>query len=338
MEIIGLRNSSARNIKLKGDNKKLPKSLFLVYLVSTLKILKSKPDVIILCDNYLSFMIKLSKSISSKSFIVYDSSEFYVETHKRINFVNIKSNLLIKSEKKFINGADFISCANEERSKLMKTYYDLPKAPEVFENIFKLNINDSEMKSNDFIKFKDCKKFKFVYPSGLNNFDFLFEMSSISKDLEEEMILIICGYSSKKNKEKLNKFLELKKINNVKYIGMLSHNQYGEILKNSQVIISKYPMDTLNNINCASGKIYEAIFMDLPILASINPPMKRIIEQNNIGVSTENFKHGAIRLINEYDYFKKNVMEFKEKINLDSIKSNFSQEFKKYYLQKENKN
>ena len=86
----------------------------------------------------------------------------------------------------------------------------------------------------------------------------------------------------------------------------------------SQASVVLFDKNSINTKFCASGKCYESLFVKTPILASENPPLKRLCEQEGIGVSNDNFYEGIKTLENNYDYYVKNVENYLLKLDYDN--------------------
>jgi len=129
--------------------------------------------------------------------------------------------------------------------------------------------------------------------------------------------LIIVGAKENGAEEKLQLLLEENNIHNVHYLGFVKREELKYLMEKSVITISAFAMDTLNNINCASGKVYEGLFLGKPLLAGINPPLKHLCENHQIGVSTEDFYEGCKIILENYAYYMENVKKFVELLDYD---------------------
>ena len=84
----------------------------------------------------------------------------------------------------------------------------------------------------------------------------------------------------------------------------------GSILSRCDIGFVHYPVDILNNIYCASNKIYEYASVGLPILANENPTVKEILDGAHIGLATKDFTEGLRQLIDAFKAYKGNCIKF----------------------------
>jgi hypothetical protein len=111
--------------------------------------------------------------------------------------------------------------------------------------------------------------------------------------------------------------LKENEFSNVFYVGFIPRNEFRYMLNKANVSVSIFAQDTVNNINCASGKLFESLFEGTPILTSENPPLKRICNEYKVGVSTNNFREGILELEKNYEYYCRNVEVYTENIDVD---------------------
>lgn len=275
-----------------------------------------KPDVVFLHDYYNAFFIKWLKKHNQKVVIGYDSSELYIDrgNYKSIN--GIKQKLLIKQELKNLNKADFIIAANIERAQIMKKAYNLNEIPAIIDNVHKIcDEIDYKICEEKYGKLFEKNVNAVLYCGGISEARCTFKLVEAIEELGKNYKLIIAGQSTNENRERLSKIYEKSKTKNFTYIGYISRSELKYLLQKSKISISAFDMNNVNNKYCASGKIYESIFENTPILTSENPPLKRICDEYKIGISTHNFKNGIIEIVNNYDYYVNNVIKYKNSLN-----------------------
>ncbi|WP_313126486.1 hypothetical protein [Proteiniclasticum ruminis] len=314
------------DIKCKCIETGKGKRKYFQFIIAALKaIVKERPEVVILHDNYTSVLIPYIRLFSKKTKVIYDSSELYIDKNRDKGLKSVKSEFLRLSEKKFINRADITIAANIERARIMKTYFNLKADPIVFDNIHKIediyDINTCQEKYGHL--FKD-DVFNIVYGGGISKKRLTLELTKTVGDLGNEFSLIILGNADKKDKEEFYTLLEDNNINNVTYIGFISRAELRYMLKNASISVSIFSQDTVNNINCASGKLFESLFEGTPVLTSENPPLKRVCIDYGVGISTNNFYDGIIKLRENYSYYCSNVNDYVRKIEFSNRVGNLS--------------
>ena len=102
-----------------------------------------------------------------------------------------------------------------------------------------------------------------TYAGGLSHRRRTFELIESVKELDGFQLLVLGGTTE----NELKLFNEYKKnIHNIHYLGFIDRSELKYILENSYISVSIFPMDTLNNINCASGKLIMKCSSKLRIL------------------------------------------------------------------------
>lgn len=320
-------------------DKKNPLALFQLIYTAKRVIKKIKPDIVVLHDFDCSVLIPYIKQHFPKTKIVYDSSELYIPLHGESKTKRIKSESYVlylkqrltafrgKYEKKYLKDADFVIAANIERAQIMKKYFKLKQVPMVFDNIHKID---------DVYDLNKCSE-KFDYSFIEDGFNILFA-GGISEERETykyieavnsvndlKCNLIIVGSASEMAKDRFDKLKLKLKMNNVHYLGLLTRAELRYCIKKSQASVVVFDKDSYNTIYCASGKCYESLFEGVPILASENPPLKRLCDEYGIGVSNDNFADGIVSLFNNYDDIKNNVKKYMAGLNLSKRVKNLAE-------------
>jgi len=216
-------------------------------------------------------------------------------------------------EKAIVHKVDLLVCASQERAALMKEHYHLSKAPLVVENIsylplgFDISKIDAANQLEDF--FADNTP-TLVYAGVVTKSRKIGSLFDMAAKLAPDVKLLIVGNGDALNelKEKAAGQDKLKCC----FTGAVLYEALGEILKRCDVGYLYYPTNTLNNINCASNKIYEYASVGLPIVANNNPTVKRILEQGGIGVASDDFEQALKKALSNLDAFKKACAKFVE--------------------------
>ena len=271
------------------NNKKGIISFLLNGLVAILK----RPSLIMLHDEYPMILVPVIKLISIARLFRY-------------------------VEKKYIKQCDIVISANQERASIMKDYYKLETMPLVFDNVHRIdcsyNLEYCDFKYGSLL---DSNCFKALYAGGLADKRLSYTIAEQIGKLGAGYQLIICGLAENNGEKKLESIISGLNGCNISYIGFVSREELKYLLERVDVSISAFAMDTLNNINCASGKVYESLFVGTPLLTGINPPLVHLCDEYGVGVSTSDFGKGLIELQNNYLYYKTNVSNYVSNINKD---------------------
>ncbi len=280
-----------------------------------------KPQMIMIHDNYPMILVPLIKSIIPKCVIIHDSSELRILSEKQKN-ASLKARLArftLYIEKLYAKKADITIAANMERAKIMKDYLGLKEVPLVFDNIHKIEVEyDKEECERKFSKFLKTGVFRILYAGGVDIKRQTYKIAREIGLLGNDYQLIIVGSEEINGRKKLYELIKNERITNVEYLGFISREELKFLIEYSDVTISTFEMDTVNNINCASGKVYEGLFLGKPLLAGINPPLKYLCDNHGIGVSTTDFGKGCLLLKENYSFYQENVKKFIEQIQYDN--------------------
>lgn len=312
------------DIHMSIYSKYLPGIRYLLFLFKARKVIAmKKPEMVVLHD--CSPLIPYVKKYHPETTIVYDQSEIYIDRKPQTIKKKILQMIDTKYDK-YIRDSHITISANEERAKIMKDYYKLNHSPIVFDNMHRIEDTfNSEICKRKYDQFFDSTCFNVVYAGGIQERRKTYDLIEAIGELGPNYRLIIAG-ASPEGLKRFNNIIESRGYNNVWYVGFIPRNEWRYLLTKADVSVVAFAMDIVNNIYCASGKMYESLFEGVPILTSENPPLKRICSDYNVGISNNNFKKGIIELESNYDYYKKNALEFSKSVDYDSRIPNLSNE------------
>lgn len=296
---------------------------FLWYAI--IAISRVKPEVIILHDNYCAILLPWIKRIVPSAKIIYDSSELYIEPNSSEPLLVQVANIILKGfEKNFLKLCDIVVAANIERANIMRRYFRLRETPIVFDNIHRIDEPfDEDACEKQYAPYLKEDAFCIVYGGGVHHTRMTYELASAVGSLGPRFRLIIAGASTQIEQEKFALMLKRNNYYNVYYIGFIPRNHWKFLLNKADASIVAFLQNTLNNIYCASGKMYESFFEGTPILATENPPLKKICRTYGVGVSNNNFIEGIIELTRNYNNYRKNVEKFRDNIDMNKRKDDF---------------
>ena len=289
------------------------------FIRTAIKSIKQEnPDVVILHDNYTSVILRWMKRCKKSIYIIYDSSELYIDVKPK-SFKARIAKFMNYFEKKYLKYANIVIAANIERAQIMKDYFNLKEIPIVFDNIHRIDYKyNYDYLNEKYCEYFEGDKFNVLYAGGIAKSRMTFELVEAIGKLGSDYQLIICGTANPIDKKEFDTFIKDNGFNNIYYIGLIPRNELKYMLKRAHISVSAFAQDTVNNINCASGKLYESLFEGTPILTSENPPLKRICNDYHVGVSSENFTEGILELKNNYESYCKNVNLYIETLNYDN--------------------
>jgi len=318
--------------------KRIPKAYFpqVQYFLNWLNFIfyaiKNKPDIIYAhvhktsLGGYLTSKMNL---VDAK--FIYDSHELIVKNTKEKDAEDEDlyywDDRWYKHEKFVIKRSNLNIAPNEERAKIMKEHYDLNRTPLVIENKSRKKVYENfKVKIKD--KYPDIDKIKgvkVIYQGSnllMRNID---DFVKSMKFLPPEFKLLIVG-GSKNDQRELKKIIKNNNLlDRVTCLDKVPRSHLYGIMGTCDIGIVSYPFRGLNNYYCASNKIYECAQAGLPVVTTAQPPLKRIIEKYQIGVTIskkEKTKNNGLNprdiskaikeLKNDYEKKKANLEHFIE--------------------------
>lgn len=183
---------------------------------------------------------------------------------------------------------------------------------------------NTELDDNNLKYLIDKNKFNISFFATINNqFDYerIVSLAKILEKKDKDIMINICGDGPQM--EKLKGLI--KECSNVKFLGWVGKDKLNYILKNSKMGLAPYK-NTFDFQMGVSNKFAEYISYGLPIALTSEGYMKKLIEENQCGISTQNMEEMCdfiIKLKNNHDEYKKmsnNAMNlYKEKFMAEKI-------------------
>lgn len=282
----------------------------------TKKLLKQyKPAVVVVHDD--SVLIRYIKKHYPETKIVFDQSELEIDR----KVTGLKTAFLKCCDlfgKNAVKQCDLFISANEERAIISKKYYNLDCKYIAFDNMHK--IKEDNVGYEFFDKYKHIfsnDKLVIVYGGGIAIDRGTFDLINAVKN-NDKLYLLVAG-SEWNNLPKFNDVIVQDAIDNVEYVGYVSRREWGYIMKNASASVVFYdPTISLNFKYCASGKGYESLFMGVPLICSENPPLISLCEKYKCGVCNSDMGIAVKKLLDNYEYYKKNALEFSSLIDYEN--------------------
>jgi len=281
-----------------------------------------RPDLVVLHDSDCSALIPFLRKRLPDAKIIYDSSELNIPMRDMPKQSLFRDGLSIavkqkftsfrgKYEREYLKYADVVLAANVERAQIMKEYYHLKELPIIFDNIHK--IEDDFDRHTCEIKYGyafDKQSFNILFAGGINEERKTFDYIKAFRKLGDRYRLILVGSASAVALKQYQSLVQDIPKNRIFYLGFLSRADLRFCIQHSQASVVLFDKNSYNTLYCASGKCYESLFEGVPILASENPPLKRLCTEFGIGVSDDCFERGVLELQEHYTAYTKNVREY----------------------------
>lgn len=304
-----VEDGSFRNILLKGW-KGHP---FLTTLGTVFQafwfVKRERPEYVYAHDYYSSLLCKLLLRKKYCEKIIYDAHELIIpEEGKKMGF---RDKIYYNVEKSIVNNVDFVVCASEERSQMMQEHYKLKSAPLAIKNISQLTVSDDDKTKGILQKLENFfaePGVTVVYAGVVAKSRRIGELLDAVAALAPKFKLLIVG-NGDAIPELQAKAVGQKDLVSA-FTGSVPYRSLGAILTLCDVGFIYYPTNSLNNIYCASNKIYEYASVGLPMMSNENPTVKKILEEAHVGIATSDFKKGLLWIESNRDKCKNNCVDF----------------------------
>lgn len=223
-------------------------------------------------------------------------------------------------EKLMVRRADIVICANKERAEIMKKEYGLSKLPLVYENIRMLQYSSEEEKEfakKRFAPFIKDDEIRIISSSGCSVSRTNDILVKNLKNVSKKCHLFLVGNSIAADLQMIKKLAALDTRNTVTILGQLNQTELKYLISQCHIGIVNYGQYDTNNKYCASGKLYEFLYEGIPVVTTTNPPLKRICDEEKIGVADDNYADGINEIISRYSTYKISVQQFSKMYTID---------------------
>jgi len=310
-------NSDGRLKELNKLCKRLDKTILIDRSRGFLEMLKrllllKKIDILFVDNRAIIPIALLFYFFKRPRYIIQDCREMYFCREQKY----LKSKIGCFFEYIMLKKANIIIVANKYRARIMKKAYNLDKKILIFENIrdFKGELFDTVILENKYRELLKKNTFKIISTSGYSGNKIERELIEFVKKNKREYELYFVGMIERE---------KMVKEENIYFIERVPFSELKFLLSKMNVGYVGYEIINLNTKYCASGKIYEYLNENLPILSYKNIPLKNFVKKYNIGVSGENISELVKKIEQNYKSYKKNILYFKQ-LNKKRVEENFN--------------
>lgn len=306
------KNNKSYNNHIKIVNKNF---ILFVFISIYQALVSGKIDVLFIDNRKAIIPAMIIRKIKRPRFTILDVRELYLSNEVH----HLQGKIGCYFESLMIKKANIVISANKQRSKIMKEYYKLNEAPIVYENIRRIDFSENYNEKYYKKKYDDLLKrntFKIISTSG-------FSVSRTNDVLVKSMIelgenyeLLLVGGGTTEDRNVIEGLIKDNGLSNVTLIDMVDADELKFLIQNSDIGIVNYHQKDSNNKYCASGKIYEFLFEGVPVVTTENEPLREFCEIYKVGESNNNYSIAISIVSQEYEYYKNNVLNFIEKIDV----------------------
>lgn len=290
--------------------------VYVSMLLLAIKIIQMEHIDVILLDNRKSFLLgEVLKAFFKNVSFVADCRELYIKN----SMMSFKSKFGCDVEKRMLSKSDIVICANEYRADKMVEVFGLTERPLVYENIRKLEYNEECDLTNYEEKYKDI--FLGDLPVIISTAGVIVDRTTDKlvkafKSFDSQAKLVLVGGGSEEDTKLIKKIIQDDSISNVSLIDKVGINELKYLISKSAIGVVIYAQDTINNIYCASGKVYEFIYEGVPVITSGNPPLVELCKTKEIGIASDDYIESIKRVLESYKYYKDKVENMRKKLEL----------------------
>lgn len=248
------------------------------YVRKFISVIRKNPYDVIYGNDYYSCLPMLVSGCGKKAVSIYDAHELIIDcTEPRERFFKWMERLLIKR-------VSHVICASEQRSEIMKDYYQLPTAPYVVRNISKL-IPNGDVTAASESEVLNTNDIKIIYAGVLKKGRKIELLCKAAQKLGDGYSVIIVGDGEQS--EFLNDLCRSENITNVHFFGGKKSTDLGNYIGRCDIGYLYYPCTDMNNTYCAPNKIYEYTSLGVPFVTNDNPTMVKEVNEFGLGAVFE---------------------------------------------------
>ncbi|HSW67776.1 MAG TPA: glycosyltransferase, partial [Bacteroidales bacterium] len=245
--------------------------------------LRQRPKVIVGANFFATIPAWIVTTLIGAK-LVYDAYELIIpEPNVKMSW---RDRFWYYAERLAVRRADLVIAANEERAHLMQKHYDLLYTPVVMQNIpvraEKLTDEPTILTRYPQLARRYPKEHLVIYQGNIDFSRGIDRFVQALANLPAEFRMVLVGEGPDLQRlQVIGRLFEHE--GRLTILGRVENHILPSVTVMADVGIVTYPFCGQNNIYCASNKIFEYAQAGLPVVATNQPPLRRLVEGYSIG-------------------------------------------------------
>lgn len=245
--------------------------------------LRSRPKVVI-AEDYFTAVLGLVAARLSRALFIYDAHELIIPEHGRRR--TFREWFWYSLERLAAPRAGLVIAANEDRAQIMAAHYGLSRVPEVMRNIptvdgAGMSQTELAMMYPELVRATD-DEVQVIYQGAMSLKRGLGTLVAAMTHLPSRYRLLMVGDGP--DLEAIREVAaEILDPGRFHAFGRVQNSDLNAITSSADVGIVAYPNEGLNNIYCAPNKLFEYAQAGLPVVATAQPLLSRLVQTYGIG-------------------------------------------------------
>lgn len=246
--------------------------------------LRVRPDVVYAHDVYVAFPGWVAARLT-RAKLVYDAHELVVPEEGVP--LSRRDLVFYRLERWAVRRATLVIAANGERARIMQLHHGLREPPLVIRNIAPVPGEvfgpEGVLRHYPALRRRDPGRVRLVYQGDMSLIRNLDVFVSALGRLDDRFELVLVGGGG--DLPKLQAQVQAEGLSErVIFLGRVPRSHLHDVLRTCDIGIITYPEKGLNYVYCEPNKLYEYAHAGLPVIATCQPSLRRVIDEYRIGM------------------------------------------------------
>jgi len=256
----------------------------LLFWLGAWRTARSEKVSVVVAEDFFTTFPGCILSMQCRAKLIYDAHELIIPDPNCL--MSKRDRFWYLLERCAVRRADLVIAANEERASLMAKHYGLRQIPTVMRNIPESNpihvTTEVTLRQWPALSRRAPNEVLLLYQGDLSpsrGIDrFVLALGYLGPEFR---MLVVGGGPDEEHLRAIGRpFI---RDGRLVTLGRVEHRLLPLIAAMADVGIVTYPFDGLNNIYCASNKIFEYAQSGLPVVSTNQPPLRHVIQTYGIG-------------------------------------------------------